>query len=234
MKAAYLKELRAYFTSMIGYIYLSVFLLISGYLFTTGNLLSQNGDIKSYFASIFSIVIFLVPILTMRLFSEERKLRTLQLLYTLPVSIGGIVIGKFLATLSVFCIGLAITLLYPLILAWFGSVEGMVVLGNYLGMIILVSACIAIGLFISALTENQIIAAVMTYSVLLALWLLDSAGQDIVKGLPGKMVSYLSLNAHYREFTYGILNPAGMMYFITLTALFLVFSIMVIDARKTA
>jgi ABC-2 type transport system permease protein len=234
MSAVYIKELRAYFTSMIGYIYLSAFLLISGYIFSTGNLMSQNGDIKTYFASIFSIVIFLVPILTMRLFSEERKMRTLQLLFTMPVSISGIVIGKFLATLSVFCMGLAVTLLHPLILAWFGSVEGMVVLGNYLGMIMLVSACIAIGLFISALTENQIIAAVLSYSVLLALWLLDSVGQNIVKGVPGRFVSHLSLNTHYREFTYGIFNPAGLVFFLTLTALFLVFSIMVIDGRKTA
>jgi len=234
MHAVYIKELRAYFTSMIGYIYLSVFLLISGYIFTTGNLMSQNGDIKAYFSSIFSVVIFLVPILTMRLFSEERRMRTLQLLFTMPVSIGGIVLGKFLATLSVFCLGLAVTLVYPLILAWLGSLEGMVVLGNYFGMILLVSACIAIGLFISALTENQIIAAVLSYSVLLALWLLDSVGVDIVKGMPGKFVSYLSLNSHYREFTYGIFNPAGMVYFLTMTALFLVFSIMVVDGRKTA
>lgn len=234
MRAVFTKELRTYFTSMIGYIYLSIFLLISGYIFVTGNLMSQNGDIKSYFASIFSIVIFLVPILTMRLFSEERKMRTLQLLFTMPISIGGIVVGKFLATLSVFCMGLAITLVYPLILAWFGSVEFMVVAGNYFGMIMLVSSCIAIGLFISALTENQIIAAVLSYSVLLALWLLDTAGQDIVKGQPGKFVSYLSLNTHYREFTYGIFNPAGMVFFLTLTTLFLVFSIMVIDGRKTA
>ena len=234
MRAVYIKELRAYFTSMIGYIYLSVFLLISGYIFSTGNLMSQNGDIKTYFASIFSIVIFLVPILTMRLFAEERKMRTLQLLFTMPVSISEIVIGKFLATLSVFCMGLAVTLLYPLILAWFGSVEGMVVLGNYVGMIVLVSACIAIGLFISALTENQIIAAVLSYSVLLALWLFDSVGQNIVKGVPGRFLSYLSLNTHYREFTYGIFNPAGLVFFLTLTALFLVFSVMVVDGRKTA
>jgi ABC-2 type transport system permease protein len=234
MFAVYVKELRNYFTSMIGYIYLSAFLLICGYIFSTGNLMSRNGDIKTYFASIFSLVIFLVPILTMRLFSEERKMRTLQLLFTMPVSIGGIVLGKFLATLSVFCIGLGVTLIYPLIMSWFGSVEGLVVLGNYFGMILLVSACIAIGLFISALTENQIIAAVLSYSVLLALWLLDSAGQSMVKGLPGKAMSYLSLNTHYREFTYGIFNPAGMVYFLTLTALFLVFSILVIDGRKTA
>ncbi len=234
MSAIYLKELRNYFTSMIGYIYLAIFLLISAFIFTTGNLLSQNGDIKSWFASIFSVLIFLVPILTMRLFSEERKMRTLQLLFTMPVSLGEIVLGKFLATLTVFGIGLATTLLYPLILAFFGSVEGMVVVGNYLGMTLLVSACIAIGLFISALTENQIIAAVVTYAVLLGLWLLDTAGQNLIKGNLGKIVRYLSLNTHYSEFTYGILNPADLIYYLTLTLLFLFFGVLVLEGRKTA
>jgi len=232
MSAIYLKELRNYFTSMIGYIYLAIFLLISGFIFTTGNLLSQNGDIKSWFASIFSVLIFLVPILTMRLFSEERKMRTLQLLFTMPVSLGEIVLGKFLATLTVFGIGLAVTLVYPLILAFFGSVEGMVVVGNYLGMTLLVSACIAIGLFISALTENQIIAAVVTYAVLLGLWLLDTAGQNLIKGSPGKIVRYLSLNTHYSEFTYGILNPVDLVYYLTLTLLFLFFGVLVLEGRK--
>jgi len=234
MSAIYLKELRSYFTSMIGYIYLSVFLLIGGFIFTTGNLLSQNGDIKSWFASIFSVLIFLVPILTMRLFSEERKMRTLQLLFTMPVSLGEIVFGKFLATLTVLGMGLAVTLLYPLILAFFGSVEAMVVVGNYLGMSLLVSTCIAIGMFISALTENQIIAAVVTYSVLLGLWLLDTAGQNLIKGSLGEVVRYLSLTTHYSEFTYGILNPADLVYYLTLTALFLFFSVLALEGRKSA
>ncbi|MEO8408966.1 MAG: ABC transporter permease [Propionivibrio sp.] len=234
MKAIYLKELRGYFTSMIGYIYLAVFLLISGFIFATGNLLSQNGDIKSYFAAISSVLIFLVPLLTMRLFSEERKLRTLQLLFSMPVSLADIVFGKFLATLTVIGIGLAVTLLYPLILAIYGSFEALVVLGNYVGLSLLVAACIAIGLFISALTENQIIAAVVSYSVLLALWLLDSASQNVIGGAAGKYLRYLSLNAHFNEFAYGIFNPADLVFFVTLTLLFLGFSIMVIDGRKSA
>ena len=234
MSAIYFKELKSYFTSMIGYIYLAAFLLISGFIFTTGNLLSQNGDIKSYFASISSVLTFLVPILTMRLFSEERKLRTLQLLFTMPVSLGEIVFGKFLATFTVFCIGLAVTLLYPLILAFYGTFEGMVVLGNYLGLIMLVAACIAIGLFISALTENQIIAAVVTYSLLLALWLLNSTGQNLIGGASGKYLRYLSLNMHFNEFTYGIFNPADMVFFLTVTLAFLGFAIVTIDRRRAA
>ncbi len=225
MRAIYVKELRQYFTSMIGYTYLTVFLLISGLIFTRGNLLSQSGDIKSYFAAISQIVIFLIPVLTMRLFSEERKMRTLQLLFSMPVSLAGIVWGKFLATLTIFCAGLACTLLYPLIISFYGSLELMVVLGNYAGMILLVSACISIGLFISTLTGNQIISAAASYSVLLVLRLLDSTGGPL---------RYLSLDAHFRDFTYGIFNPASIVFYLTTSGLFLLLSVIVIDGRKTA
>jgi len=233
MNAIYRKELRSTFTSWTGYVYLAVFSLISGFIFTTGNLLSLNADIKSYFGSICTVLVFLVPILTMRVFAEEHKLRTLQLLFTMPVSLGDIVAGKFLATLTVFCIGLVPTLAYPLILAWYGSFEGAVIAGNYLGLVLLVSACIAIGLFVSGLTENQLIAAVVTYALLLALWLPDMSGQDSAAGV-SRFLAYLSLNQHFKAFTYGIFDPADIVFFASLTLLFLAFCVLTLDARKTA
>jgi ABC-2 type transport system permease protein len=234
MIALYRKELRSTFTSWTGYVYLAVFSLISGFIFTTGNLLSQNGDIKSYFASICTVLVLLVPILTMRVFAEERKLRTLQLLFTMPLSLVDIVAGKFLATLTVFGIGLVPTLAYPVILASYGGVETAVVAGNYLGLLMLVSACIAIGLFVSALTENQLIAAVVTYALLLALWLLDTTGLESAAGTGVPHLAYLSLNRHFQAFTYGIFNPADIVFFASLTLLFLAFCVLTLDARKTA
>lgn len=233
MNAIFRKELRSTFASWTGYVYLAVFSLFSGFIFTTGNLLSQNGDIKSYFASICSVLVFLVPILTMRVFAEERKLRTLQLLFTMPVSLGDIVVGKFLATLTVLCIGLLPTLAFPLVLAWYGNFEGAVIAGNYLGLIMLVSACIAMGLFISALTENQLIAAVVTYALLLVLWLPDMSGQDAAAG-GMRLLAYLSLNRHFTGFTHGIFDPADIVFFASLTLLFLAFCVLTLDARQTA
>ncbi|MEO7242760.1 MAG: ABC transporter permease subunit [Variovorax sp.] len=234
MGAVYRKELRSYFTSMTGYIYLAAFLAISGFIFSTGNLLSQNADIKSFFASISTVLIFLVPILTMRLLSEERKLRTLQLLLTMPISIGDIVLGKFLAALTVFALGLAATLVYPLILAKYGGVEAWVAAGNYIGMILLVATCIAIGLFISALTENQIVAAILTYVVLLGLSLLDSSTTGIrAEGL-WRILRYASLNSHFSDFANGIFNPADIVFFLAVTLTFLAFSALAVDARRSA
>lgn len=232
MSAILRKELRGYLTSWAGYAYLAVFLLLSGFVFTTGNLLSHDADIRSYFASMSTILVFLIPILTMRIFSEERKLRTLPLLFAMPISLGDIVLGKFLATLAVFCIGLAPTLLHPLILAWYGSVQGAAIAGNYVGLLLLVSACIAIGMFVSALTENQLIAAMLTYVVLLTFWSLDALSQAGPATGVSSVLGYLSLNRHVREFTYGIFNPADAIYFLSLSFVFLVFSVLVLDARK--
>lgn len=234
MGAIYRKELRSYFTSVTGYVFLAVFLVISGFIFSTGNLLSQNADIKSYFASISTVLIFLIPILTMRLLAEERRMRTLQLLLTMPISIGDIVIGKYLAALTVFALGLAATLVYPMVLAWHGSIEPWVTAGNYTGLLLLVSACIAIGLFISALTENQIVAAILTYGVLLALSLAGSVGLGAQADGPLRYLRQLSPDHHFRNFAFGIFDPADVVYFVTVTAAFLAFSALTIDARKSA
>lgn len=232
MGAIYVKEMKQYFHSMIGYIFLTIMLLISGFLFTSGNLMSQNGDIKTFFASLFNILIFIIPILTMRQFSEERKLKTLQLLFTLPLSVGSIVLGKFLAILSITGIGLSVTLIYPVILAFFGSFAFMVTLGNYLGIILLVSSISALGLFISTLTENQVVSAITSYGVILILWLVDSltpyAGSSVLK----RFLNIFSLKGNYIEFSYGILNPASILYFLSLTALFLMLSIISLESRR--
>jgi ABC-2 type transport system permease protein len=234
VNAIYVKELKQYFKSTIGYIFLSIFLLICGFYFTTGNLFSQDGDIKTFFSSIFAILVFLIPILTMRLFAEERKMKTQQLLFTMPISTGAVVLGKFFATLTVFLIGLAVTLIYPAILAYYGSFELMVTLGNYLGIILMVSAFISIGIFISILTENQLVAAVVSYCVLLALMLIDSVGVFVSSSFLRSFFSYVSLSNNFREFTMGIFNPASVIYYLSITAFFVFLSIFAIENRKAS
>jgi ABC-2 type transport system permease protein len=232
MIALYVKEIKQYFRSMIGYVFLTIMTLICGFLFTTGNLMSQNGDIKIFFGSLFNVLIFLVPMLTMRQFSEEEKLKTRQLLFTLPLTLESIVLGKFLATLSMICIGLVMTLVYPLILASLGVFSPMVILGNYLAVILLVSAVISIGLFVSSLTENQVISGVGSYGILLILWLIDSLAPTISNPLLKKTVLLFSLKNNYIEFTYGIFNPAGVLYFISMTTLFLILTVVKLDGRR--
>ena len=232
MIAIYLKELRQYFHSMIAYVFLTILLLLCGFIFVSANLMSQNGDINSFFSPVFNILLFITPILTMRQFSEEQRQKTQQLLFTLPLSLEAIVIGKFLATLTVICIGLGVTVLYSVILAFFGSFSFMVTLGNYLGVILLVSAVTALGLFISTLTENQVVSAIVSYGVILILWLVDSLAPYAGSPLLKKLLTLFSLKSNYIEFTYGIFNPASILYFLSLTLLFLILTTVSLDRRR--
>ncbi|MFP4490854.1 MAG: ABC-2 transporter permease [Spirochaetaceae bacterium] len=232
MQAVFYKEFKHYFTSLVGYVFLSIQFFICGFIFTSGNLLNQSGDIKSFFSAIFSVLVFLIPLLTMRQFSEERKMKTHQLLFTLPLSTESIVLGKYLATLAVAGMGLATTFVFPLILFFLGVSEPLLTLGNYVGIALLLSAVAALGLFLSSLSENQVISAIITYTVILFLWLFDSIAALVLNGFLVSIVKYLSLRNNYVDFTYGIFNPAAIVFYLIVTAVFLLFTVAVLDSRR--
>ncbi len=231
-KFIYIKELKHYFNSIIGYIFLAILMLIGGFIFTTGNLLSQSGDIRLFFSSFFTVLLFLIPMLTMRQLSEEKKMKTMQLLLTLPLSIKSIVLGKFFATMTIIGFGLVLTLIYPVILAFFSAFELMVVLGNYLGLILLISSIVSIGIFVSSLTENQIVSSVVSYAIILGFWLTDSLTPFILSSPVVRFINQFSLRINYLEFTYGILNPASIIFYISITALFLILTTASLDSRR--
>ena len=231
MSAVYKKELGQMFHSVIGYIYLSVFLLIAGGYFVMYNLLPGNGDISQFFSRLMSTVIFLLPMLTMRSYAEERKMRTDQLLMSAPVSAISIALGKFFAVLTIFAAGLSVTLVYVVILAVFGQFEPMTVLGNFIGMLVAASSVIAIGLLVSMLTENQIIACIVTYSVLLALWLVGFVETYLTNPLLKAAAGYLSVANRFAEFSMGIFDFSTIVYYLSITAFFL-FLISVITEKR--
>ena len=173
MRAIYRKEMRQYLTSFAGAVFLAAYAALIGYQFTVGNLLAQNGEIGGLFAQIMSMLMFLVPVLTMRLLSEEKKMRTDQLLMTSPVSVAGIVSGKFLAALTMFLIGSLPLVLCAGVMAYYGVSPSLETAGNFAALLLAGAAFIAVGLFASAITENQIVAAIVSYVALIGLWLLD-------------------------------------------------------------
>jgi len=185
MLAVIKKELQAYFSSLTGYIFLGLFLFLSGIFFTLTNLRAASPDYNGVFSNITFIFLLVVPILTMRLMAEEARNKTDQLLLTSPLTLTSIVVGKYLAAISVFLITLAITFLYPIILSTMGEISVAEIIGGYIGFFLLGSSMIVIGLFISSLTENQVISAVVTFSALLFLWILDW----IIQGLPSDQSS---------------------------------------------
>ena len=232
MKTIYEKELLQYFHSVIGYIFLAIFLLISGYYFLVTNLLSGNGDISDYFQNIIQILIFLMPLLTMRSFSEERRQKTEILLYTKTAHISDIVLGKFFAAMTVFLAGLAVTAAFPVVLAVCGSSQPALTTGCYAGMILLMGAFIAIGLFVSSLTENQIVAAAGTYMIIFLMWYSYGFGSGIQNQALLRLLNRLSLMNLYYELVMGVLNPSGIAVLLSVTVIFLYLTCVFLEKLK--
>ena len=173
MLAIFKRELKAYFLTPIGYFYMGIFLLLTGIFFFFDNILSGRSQYTGFLGSLLMIFLFAVPLLTMRLFSEEKRQKTDQLLLTSPVSITGIVCGNFLAAMTVFCGTLLVTVSYALVIAAYGDLLVWETLGSYIGFIFLGACYISLGIFISAITENQLTAAFATFFTLMLIWLID-------------------------------------------------------------
>lgn len=232
MTAILRRELNAYFRSPIGYIYLAVFYVFASYFFTISCLLSGLSELNYTFSSMVTVIMFLIPILTMRLFSEEKKNKTDQALLTAPVSLTGVVLGKFFAALLVFGLGLLITLVYGLIITAFTPPNWTQIFANFAAMLLLGAALIAIGMFISSLTENQVIAATGGFAAALALLLLDSLSGMTSNELVSKIFSSLSFFNRYNTFTSGIFNFSNILFFFSVCCLFCFFTIRVLDKRR--
>lgn len=226
------RELNAYFSSPIGYIYLAVFYVFASYFFTISCLLSGLSELNYTFSSLVTVIMFLIPILTMRLFSEEKKNKTDQALLTAPVSLTGIVLGKFFAALLVFALGLIITLVFGLIITAFTPPNWAQILANFLAMLMLGAALIAIGMFISSLTENQVIAATGGFAAALALLLLDSLSGITSSEWLSKLFSHLSFFNRYDTFTSGIFNFSNILFFLSVCCLFCFFTVRVLDKHR--
>ena len=182
MLAIFKRETKSYFTGMIGYVVVAVFLAVLGLYFTNQNLMFASPDFGGVLYTCTILLLFLLPALSMRSFAEERRAKTDQLLLTSPVSIPGIVLGKFLAQMAVFCVPLLAAAVMPLILTAFGRVNLVGAYASLLGFVLLGAACISIGTFLSSLTENQIIAYLSTFGVLLVCVLMNGIRSMFTSG----------------------------------------------------
>ena len=232
MKAIFARELKAYFQTPVGYIFIGMFLIVSGYFFAVANLLPKSSDLGSVFSNMLMMFLFLVPVLTMRLLSEERNSRTDQLLLTAPVSVREIVLGKFAAAAAMYCITVFVTLLYLLVLGIHSQPDYSKIFCNYIGFILMGFSYISIGLFISSLTQNQASAAIATFAVLLLLFMLEYARTSIHSAFLIWILDVISITKWYVEFELGVLSIPAISYYISFTAVFLLFTIHVVDKRR--
>lgn len=228
------KELRQYFHTMTGYAFIAMFLCITGSIFIIGNLLSQNGNIAVFFSSMSSVLLYLLPILTMRMYAEEKKQRTDELLLTAPISLAAVMIGKFGAAFIVFMLPFLCILLYPVILASFGFWEPMMVLGNYVGCMLLAAALIAIGQFISVLTDSQFVAAIVTYSIFTLLAIAGNVSASISVEPLREMLQFVAVTAHMTGFSYGVFSLAEVVYYLSITSLFLFGCVYLLQRKRVA
>ena len=232
MSAIFRRELGAFFTSGIAYVFLAVFYLLAGLFFYMYTLSSSTTDMSGMFSMLFAVIIFLIPILTMKFFSEEKKQKTEQGLLTAPVGLGGIVLGKYFATILMYIFGVSIVLIYALIISYFGSVDWGILFSNYLALILLGAAFIAIGMFISSLTENQVVAAVGGICSLLFLCLVDILTNYISIDFITDFLNSISFYNKYYEFTCGIFNLSSVLFYISTAVIFNFLTVRVFEKRR--
>ena len=285
MKATYKREIKMYFNSMIGYVFIAFFVLITAIYFSIQNILVLSPDFQNILSNVIMMFLILGPMLTMRLLSEEKNKKTDQLLLTAPVSIPSIVLGKYFAAVTVFLISLLITGIFPVILAFFGTVAVAQIIGTYIGFFLLGSAFIAVGLWVSSITDNQIVSAVATFAAIFLLLMVQTivkaasgsqgfslmfAGiialiiafyfyyntknseisitlfiiemavllilyfvkRSIFTGLAGKFAMMFAVLTRFQNFAMGLLDVSSIVYFISFIAVFLYFTIRVIEKRR--
>lgn len=232
MGAIFRRELLAYFTTPIGYIFLAIFYAGSGLFFNMTSLSSGSADLAYTFTLLIYVLLVVIPILTMRTLSEEKNQKTDQCLLTAPVSLGGLVVGKFLAALVIFSLAVFITVVYAVVVSAFADPDWLVVVGNIVGFMLLGSAFISIGIFVSSLTENQVVSAIISFAAMLLCYLLSSIAQLIPVEWLSKVVSNLSFVDRYTGFTYGLFDLSNALFFVSVTAVFLYLTVRVLEKRR--
>lgn len=235
MSAIFRRELRAFFTNPIGYVVLAVMFAISGFFFFSFNMGGGSADLTYVYDGLFSVVLLSLPFLTMRLFSEEKRQKTDQALLTAPTGLTSIVLGKFLATLLLFIIGLSMTLVFAVVIASQPetSVDWIKTIGNFLGLTLVGGLIIAIGVFISSLTESQIVAAIGTLAVSLLLMCVDLLGAlfSNITWL-ATATNFMSITSRFGDFTAGLIYYDNIIFFLSLQALFLFLTVRVLDSKR--
>ncbi|OGK78172.1 MAG: ABC transporter permease [Candidatus Rokubacteria bacterium GWC2_70_16] len=244
------KEMRLYFGSPVAYVVGTFFLVISGWFFSQilffynmssmqaamqpqmGQSLNPTEAIlRPLFSNMSVVLLFFMPMVTMRLFAEEKRSGTIELLLTYPVRDGEVLLGKFLAAGALYVLLLALTLLYPGMVGYFARVEWGAVLTGYLGLLLLGGTFLSVGLLLSSMTENQIVAGFATFGILLALWVVGW-GADFAGGTLRTVLQYVAITDHMDSFSKGVLDTKDVVYYLTAMAFALFLALRSLEAKR--
>ncbi|MGE5582396.1 MAG: ABC transporter permease [Bacillota bacterium] len=225
------RELASYFLSPVAYVVMAVFAMIYGIFFNGIFITYGVANLQLTFSNLIVVLLFMAPIMTMRSLAEERKLGTEELLMTAPVSTSEIVLGKFCALLGALGTMLALLLIHLGIILSFAQPDLGPIIAGLFGLLLLGATFTAIGLFTSALSDNQIVAGLISFGILLLLWLMDWLG-DSVGGKIGEAVSSLSLMKHYDDFSKGIVDSSNVIFYLSVLAFFILLTIWRVESRR--
>ena len=225
------REIFAYFYSPMAYIVITVFLIITGWFFTSEMFLSNESSLRSVFGIIPFIFIFFVPAITMRLLSEERKSGTIELLFTMPISDMEIILGKYFAGLGLIVVGLLFTLPYSLTIIILGEPDVGMLITGYLGLVLMGASYVAIGIFASTISKNQVVAFIIAFMIIFFLWLINK----FLMLIPPPFIpilQYLSIDYHYENIGRGVIDSRDLVYYLSLVVFMLSLAKLSLESRK--
>ena len=232
MSAIVRRELGSYFNTAVGDVVLTVFWFFSGLSFYTYCLLYNTSSLSMFFASMFLMILLVIPLITMRSFAEERRRKTDQALLTAPVSLFEIVFGKFLAAFVMFLLSCSIFILYAIIIATFTAPDWAVFFTTFLGVLLLGAAVIAIDMFVSALTESQIIAAAVSIGIAVLINRMGDIAQFINTEWVTNVINKISFDKHFSNFFTGIISLPSIVFYLSVAAVFLFLTARVFEKRR--
>ncbi len=232
MKAIYKRELSACFRSPIGYLFCAIYLFFSGMYFNSVLSVGQSSEFPQIYYGMLNIVLLMLPLLTMRLFSEERKYKTDQILLTAPVNITPLVMGKFLSALTIYVGCTLFTLIYAVVFSFFTSPSWALIAGNIFGEILFGAAFIGVGMFISSMTESQFVAGMGSFSIATIFIILDVIPLITDNSLVVSLVNNVSFVGRYKPFTKGILDISSIVFFVSISAAFIFLTVRVLEKRR--
>lgn len=225
------REVRAYFSSPLAYAVLAVFMLLTGYFFSLMALGGPYAEMRSVFANMAVLLLFIVPAFTMRLWPDERRQGTDELLLTSPVNVSEVVLGKFFAALALFAVMLLLSGIYPAILERFGNPDWLPILTGYLGMLLLGAAFIAMGLFAATLTDSAVVASLAGFGLLLVSWVIGWMA-DSFRGTAGTVLRKLSMIEHLGDFQRGVLDVQHIVFYLSVVVAFAFLATRMVEKRR--
>jgi len=232
IKHIFKREFKSYFISPIAYIVISIFLLIIGWLFFSTFFLNRQASLTRFFVLLPMTFAFIIPAVTMRLFSEEMNMGTYEILLTLPVTFRDIIMGKFLAAVAFVALMLAPTLFYAIFISFLGTLDWGPVIGGYIGALLLGAAFCAVGLLASAITRNQVVAFIIGMTICFSLTLLTDFLLFFLPDALVKTFQYFSANFHFRNIAKGVIDSRDILYFFSVMFFALYGSNLIMQEKK--